>query len=488
MKETASYYYLNNEKNISSGKRKNPHAYIRDSLERSYLPPLEVFLERPQIVNLEELKLKTDIPSSIGPFTYTEAYKAQYPESIKQAITGLYREYNKAFIPLVEANREWPTDYQYCMTGPDNTPVNYFVQIDMVGLPDQYLEKAGNVSGKNLDIVLKRRIFEIENSLAMYGLMRNIFSQNGQESAFKSKFDTTLNFLRQRFGKPIALLATTEEKYQAMRETEFGKHSGNYLGSEEVKQISGFDRFFSPRKFLEHLAQNEGECDYLLYVRSSDPVTKLKKPETQVENPLLSVDEVRRVIKKNSITFNIDNPRWETGSEKRINDTKAYLPLMNMAYRIDSPEDAWTVTTIKNGQAPKVTLNERLQEYLLSYGFKMDDLTLNAKTLRAKPMQSSYGCYGHVLVDINNGKDRQEVKRGLRDRGPYLIQPEMTTPVVINSKNGQSFTYIDRNFFSTNGAEYQFVGGFRSLMPLQSMEAKQKRIHGNSATVWVEIA
>lgn len=450
-------------------------------------PEFESFIRDPQRVHLGDLSQRHDIPSTKSPFTFATEYKAAYPETIKTALGKIYSEYNRAFIPLVDANREWSSDYQYCMTGINSTPVNYFVQIDMVGLPDNYLAATRNLPSEKMQQTLKKRIFEIENSLAMYGLMRGIFKSGERESAFKNNFDYALDSLRNRYHMPIALLAVTEQKHQAMRETEFGKQVNEALTDDEVKQISGFDKLFGPADFIKYLEQNNGECNYLLYARTSDPVDKLKKPGTIVENPLLENDEYRRIIKANAITLNIDNPKWEAGSPRRINDTKAYLPIMGMAHQINTPEDAWRATVVKNGQPPVITLDDQLEHYLSSQGITEAKLKSGQDLLRAKPMQASYGCYGHISVRLDNGKHRQEVRKGLKERGPYLIQPEMQTPVMINITDGQTYTYIDRNFYSIDGENLVFMGGFRSLMPLTSQEAQQKRVHGNSDTVWAEI-
>src|SRR3989344_8941089 len=88
-------------------------------------------VETPAVVVLGPVVENADIKSSMGPFRSFPEYKAEYPEVVVKALGNLYQEYNHAFQPLVEANREWDTDYQYCF-GPDGKPVNYFVQVDMV--------------------------------------------------------------------------------------------------------------------------------------------------------------------------------------------------------------------------------------------------------------------------------------------------------------------------------------------------------------------
>lgn len=426
--------------------------------------PLQVTSE-PQMAKLGRVVDRTDIRSSMGPFHYLPEYTVPYPETVTKALSEIYAEYNLAFDPLIKANREWDTDYQHGMHGPNRTPSNHFVQIDMIGLPEDYLKTAANLDIDSVREDLKGRIFEIENSLAMYQLLIKIFAQNDQDSRFGSKFRRGLDIVREINNRPIALLAVTDQKYQAMKESEFGKADNETLSNEEIREMSGFDTFFGPADFINHLSQNGGESDYLLYVRSSDPVSKLRKPNTEVENPLLSDETLREVIKKYAVTFNIDNPEWPTGDNRRINDTKEYLITMGMAFPISADTDLDT---------------EEFRKYLILRGYDLE-----GAGLRAKPMQSSYGCYGH-LRSIEK-KFRQELRREIRQRGPYVIQPEMQTPVILNETDGRTYTYIDRNFFSSDGKNFEFMGGFRSLMPMDSIEAQKGRVHGNGSTVWAEI-
>lgn len=65
-------------------------------------------------------------------------------------------------------------------------------------------------------------------------------------------------------------------------------------------RLSGFDAFWGPQQFLDHLGDKN----------------------------------LRRIIKANSLTFNIDNPEWGVGDPRRINDTKRYLPAVGTAFEI----------------------------------------------------------------------------------------------------------------------------------------------------------
>lgn len=404
-----------------------------------------------QTAKLGNVVTRTDIKSSLGPFKFLPDYKIRYPETVIKALGELYHEYNTAFSPLVEANREWPEDYRYSrLTG--NIPINFAVQIDMVGLTQEFLDAAPRMNADDIREVLRHQIFEIENSLAMYTLLEGGFSRPDWVSFFKGRWRKTLAKLHKRLGKPIALLAVTYEKYAAMRETEFGRREGETLSDAEVQELSGFDCLMGPAGFREHLMNNGGKCAYMLYARTSDPVTKLKDPKIQIEHPLLADPEMRRIIKAHALTLNVDDPAWSPWDLRRINDTKAYMPTLGMA---------------------SVILNEQQVRQDVH--------------LRAKPMHGHYGCYGHVTGTIMEAKFRQELRRNIQLRGPYLTQPEMKISTITNASDGASFAFIDRIFLASMGGKPELLGGFRDMMPLDSTEAKAGRIHGNGSAVWAEI-
>lgn len=447
-------------------------------------------------ITLGQVEVRSNIRSTAGPFLILPEYKRQYPQVVAEALANLCTEYNRTFDTIVAANREWETDYQYCMSRPNGVPINSLVQIDMVGLPDEFLYTAPQFSVAEVRDVLRGKIFEIENSLAMYSLLEGVFTQREQDSFFKQQFRAALDRLRQMHGKPIALLAATDEKYAAMKALEFGKQSTEPITDEEVQVLSGFDRFFSPEEFKLHLAQNSGACRYLLYARTSDPVAKLRKPSVQVEHPLLANDELRRIIKANAITLNIDAPN--TDPIRRINDTKAYLSPMGMAFAVQPETDLRGLfspeffTYLAQGgayaaytDAPIISVE--FAAYLRTQGLDPAAIESGKLSLRAKPMRGAYGCYGHFRGVLGDQGFRKELRKGIRGRGAYVLQPELQTPTVVNRSDGQAFTYIDRNFLSLDKEGYRFMGGFRSLMPLESTEASEGRIHGNVSIVYAQI-
>ena len=407
--------------------------------------------------------VRTDIRSLLGPFQTLPGYVTKYPEVVVEAMGNLYSEYNRAFTPLVAANREWETDYQYCL---GDAPINWCVQIDMVGLPETFLEEVGGMPEGIVREILRKGVFEIENSIAMYQLLENLFPWDERDSFFKTCFRALLDGLRRQFGRPIALLAVTEPKYRIMLESEFGRRVGACLTDAEVKELSGFDRFFDPYEFSHYLTSNGGKCKYLLYVRASDPVIKLQYPSFLVTHPLLSDDVMRRLIKENALTFNVDNPDWPVGDSRRINDTKEYMSPMGMAFPIKDMAELYS---------------PEFETFLRAQGCAKP----KAAMLRCKPAKGTYGCYGHVARVMRDGS--KALARGISQWGNYVVQPEMTTPVITNTDDGVVYTFIDRVFFGMVDGRPKFLGGVRNLMPTDTEEVRKGRIHGNSSAVYAEI-
>ena len=412
---------------------------------------------------------RADIPSGNGPYYSFPGYETVYPKVVIEALAKLYVEYNKAFASLVSANREWPDDYQYCMI--DGRPTNFAVQIDMAGLTDLFLERAGKLSVDEMVKLLRFQIFEIENSVAVYSLLRKLFPKGSHLSRFESNFDAVLNGIKKRFGrKPVALLAVTPDKYRAICVSEFGI-IGRDPTDEEVKALSGFDRLFSPDAFLRHLRENDGNCKYLLYVRSSDPIAKLKDPSAAVDQPLLGNDEVRRVIKAHTITMNVDAP--DMRYDRRINNTKAYMWRMGMAHPIEDVDDLYGLP---------------FQWFLQGRGIDPAHVMRGTIPLRAKPLKGTYGCYGHVVDWMDTGFPRK-LRHEMNGRGGYVVQPELPAHIVHNTDDDSQYYVIDRIFFGIiKGGEPIFLQGFRSMMPIDSTEGRKGRNHGNVKTVWAPVS
>lgn len=428
----------------------------------------EAHLLREETVNLGLVNTRADIRSSLGPFYSFPEYKIRYPEAIIQGLGDLFTEYNLAYSHVVNANRESEHDYQYCI-GQNGLPINFFVQFDLVGLPKSFLHFADRFDPQQINSVLRSSIFEIENNLAMYSLMENIFTQ-GSDSLFKRNFRFALDQLRNLHGMPVALLAVTEDKYNAVKACEFGKGREEQLLDEEVQEMSGFDKLYSPQQFRQMFYRNGGKIDDLLFLRASHPVEQLKNPHNKARSKLLSHPGMRPIIKQHAITLNVDNPNLPVGHPGLIMDTKGYMPMMGMGDRVETYNDFLA-----------------LADQYLAAGHE-------GMRFRAKPEQGSYGAYGqHRLILLQNSFSDVDFTKGahlvddFERRGPYIIQPEKITPVIINQADGVPYTYMDRIIMSYTSGRPVFMGGFRLLLPVSSHEAQEGRIHGTPSTVHAEI-
>jgi hypothetical protein len=449
--------------------------------------------------DLGEVKTICQLKSVIKDVKTLPNYQIYYPPVIKEALANLFMEYNQAFKEIVARNREFPNDYRYCQNSNASAiplkkaaPLNYIVQVDMVGLTDNFLSLAQDCSEAEVRESIRQGIFEIENSLAMYQLLERIFARDGEVGAFSPKFREVLDEIREVHKKSIAILAVTEEKLKSIRAMEFGREDERVLTDSEVLKLSGFDALLGPQDFLEHLSKNSGECRYLLYVRASDPVEKLKNPAVMLDNPLLENPRLRSIIRANTITLNVDGPN--SAARDRINDTKEYLLKMGMGFKVDSIGSLIDVELVQAiaKKVGKVVLEEKMlspefKDYLRGVNINPQQLLSGEVLLRGKPLRGCYGCYGHVRGHLGMSEFRGELTRGIKKSGEYVIQPEIKTPTIKNLKDGTRYTFIDRNFLACTGGEVKFLGGFRTMISVDSNEAKRGRIHGSQDSVYGEI-
>lgn len=409
-----------------------------------------------------------NIRSTLGPFHRLEGYRRYYPMVVVNSLSSLYREYNAAFASLMKANQEREYEYGPIFNGNGNSASIPFVQIDMVGLPDKFLADVESYREEEVTELLRHKIFEIENSLAMYPLLEGIFSYDGYDSEYKMCFRKHLDNMRQKYGKPIALLALTNEKLASMRATEFGKTDGEILTDEEVYANSGFDTLMGPEDFVSYLNQSGGKCGYLLYARSSYPLGMIKHPDQKRYPEILWDPEIRSIIKANAITPNIDNPPFSKRADKKgvfdtrqkgmVNDTKAYMEPMGMGTNVFHIEDYNDV-----------------EEQYVQQGVSM---------MRLKPMYGSYGCYGHMRAPVGE-VDLTLLAKNIHARGPYVVQPEVTVPAVI--VEGNEYVYIDRVFMAYSENNPRILTVVRNLLPVYSEDADQGRIHGGSDALYGEV-
>ena len=134
------------------------------------------------------------------------------------------------------------------------------------------------------------------------------------------------------------ILTLSEEKYRAVLQFDAGIPEGAEKDLEKIRRNTGFDNIYGPAELQR--AYEIGE-ENLYYVRASLDRERLKNPDGNFENDLLSEKGLRDYVKQRSLTFNIDAPDSDFASI--INDTKEYMPEMGMGYIIESLDDIFTL-------------------------------------------------------------------------------------------------------------------------------------------------
>jgi len=421
-------------------------------------------VKKDELFNLGTVVTRHDIPSTLGPFEFASNCETVYPPNVIETLNQLVEEHARVFSQFIPANTENNNlAYRHCpiIAGKFVEP---FFQVDIAGLSQDVLGNTNTESAENLMEILRGRIFEFEPSIAMYGLIETF----GGAGTLGIKFREHLNVLRKIHNRPVVLLAPTFEKFEAMREEEFGKTANEPLTTGEVNTVSGFDGLWGPNEFLNHLKENGNSCKCLLYVRPSDPISKLIDPKQKVPNPLLDDPSIRRVIRNNAITLNIDNPDWPINDPRRIKDSKAALPLMDMGFEVNSINDLIS---------DQGFLTNKFNCFITLHNLSP------VSFFRAKPMRGVYGGYGQRVIRPSNKMGVNWLKNSLDLRGPYIIQPEIEPLIIKDRTSEQPFAVMDRAFFSTVRGFSEFIGGIRILIPTDSNEAKRKRLHGTDAMI-----
>ncbi len=386
----------------------------------------------------------------------------EYPQSIIESIQRNLSRYSETYAMLVNRDRSFndtPSAYEVGDSDEGNF-INLGIQVDMAGLPKAILDIADQLSEAVLDQFILERVFEFENSLAMYNFMRLIFSDDDRNSTFRDVFDGLLQKTREVHGNKRIVIATlNEQKYEAIRTGELGLLPNDPdLDQSEIQERIGFDDVYSPQRLKDHLftiklikeqirdAEQNGDHELLptlrsrlqeadnviFYSRASLPVAKLGDPKVKIEFPEIVGDsELLDILRERSLTPNLDTP-ISRNYLLPLNDTKEYTELMDMMYvvrdyrdifseevieqidanqlRKDRPANqdplSWAIKTfvdvrnrsLNKGEVIDMTsiLNPRFIGYLNRKGFEIKQGNL----LRTKPLTESYGAYGHEQITL----------------------------------------------------------------------------------------
>ena len=411
-----------------------------------------------------------------------------YPPQVTEALIELYREYIHYFWELVTASTE--NEVQYPIIWQEWATVSNFVQIDMTWIPQWFIDHIENeqTSPQLIREVLRKKIFEIENSLAAYSLLSWIWS--AEESEFNTWLQKWIASIEQTTWKPVILLCLSDEKYDSVMRFDLWFSNPDDYNPQEIKERFWFSDIYWPKDVLKALEDNE---DVLFYTRSSLSMDELKAPSGAITESLLKNKEVYEYIRSRSVTQNIDNPNseWQT-----TNDTKKYMPQMWMWFAIKSIDDILSFEYITYLQWKQKNpfqwrmYNDKFVTYLRSYGYSDEDINSWEIEFHAKPQDLAYGVYGHVAWNISDGKKRKLLQKWFKDRGTYIIQPRLTRSSYTDSDTWTGYIYIDRLFFyyDFERQEIKSMWGFRNHMPVESNDWIKWVVHGWPQTVYAPIS
>lgn len=416
---------------------------------------LNDLVSNPLAVNFGETHVLQEIPSNLSPFLTKPDKVVEMPPEITAALLAITAEYNQVFSGLVKENLEIPKAYQYAYNPETQEYINYGFQIDMRAIPESFFEILKDEDFETIKEVLKRCVFEWEDSFAMLNLLRMQFAENG-ESVFSSNFDKIFDLIRLTHGKPIALLPSTPEKFQSILESELGVQDQSQVTDAEIRKVLGYDTVLNPLEFQRMCEQGRGD-DYLLYVRSSIPTANLRNPNLERPRTILDDPLLREKILENAITLNIGV----------LNDTKRGMLGMGLGLHVNSENFA---------DSERITY--LMRELCESYG-------LNTELMhgRFKPLDEAFGCYGHETTKIPcTGKSKQKVKKHLKEMGPYIIQPEM--PTTQFELDGCVYNANHRNFvgFNLESQKYEPIDGTMFIQP-HNDKARVQVVHGSRESI-----
>lgn len=436
-------------------------------------------------------------------------YKIHYPSSLIEGYKIACEQYDQQFMKLVGRYKIWETDYQYA-------PFTLAFQVDGPAYSDDFLERTQYMSPTVIAEFITKRVFEFEANIAAYGLNGRLWPDGTTNQTWQA----TLENVRHRTGKKVAILAGSEQKLNEMMLYEMGVKRGQCISPEAVRSLTGFDAFLGPNDLVSVYQQYQGsDCPYVFFGRTSRPKSWLRNPSSNVDEGFLAYPEILRYVRAHAITHNFDGPKLSLNHPSILMDSKEALVMVGAAYLVTQPSDIYSQEFLKylsdngidmsdiaegilnRGEKNKLgeiflkfpatnLLSESLNNHLQTRGIDPDLIASGEKKVRAKPLKQHYGIYGHEVGPVNRARFLNELVEQIRVRGYYIIQPEFSNLHIVDSNNPQeSYVAIDRVFF-IRGADGQLypMESCRSLMPAQSYEGKKNNVHEGSYTRCARIA
>lgn len=501
MRELEIRYGINSNGQTES----NPLSEESNSVLRFY----EQTIATPQVVDIGPANKMSPMYEGETPPLALREYEVYYPKSLVEAYRIACEKYDQQFMKLVERHKIWSSDYQYASS-------TLAFQVDGPAYSDEFLNRAQFMSPTVLAKFITKRVFEFEANIAAYGLNGRLWP----EGTTNKTWHTTLENVRQKTGKKVAVLAGSEQKLDEMVLYEMGVTMNQALFAETVRSITGFDAFLGPNDLVSIYQHYQGnECPYVFFGRTSKPKSWLRDPDSYVDGGFLAHPEILRYVRAHAITHNFDDPKLPFNHPSIIMDSKEALAMVGAAYLVIQPGDIYSQEflkylgdngidmgeiihgTLSQGKKNKLgglflnfpsayLLSESLNSHLQTRGIDPALIASGEKKVRAKPLKQHYGIYGHEVGSINRAKFLNELMEQMRMRGGYIIQPEFSNLHIVDGTNPhESYVAIDRVFF-VRGADGQLhpMESCRSLMPAQSYEGKKNNVHEGPHTKCARIA
>ena len=295
----------------------------------------------PDVMDLgPKKKLEPRYVGDKSPFALREL-SVEYPKALNEAYEILAEEHDAAFMRIVEKYKEWTTDYQFAKN-------SFGFQIDGRAFSERFLKYVADKKPEDIAKFLKIAVvFEVENNIAAYDLNSRLWPYGTRNETWHGG----LEGVRGKTGKKIALLASSEEKYNALLRSELGLEPEDNLPSEEeIRLRTGFDAVWGPEQLIGHFNNQRDkvvdgvvDSDYLFFGRTSRTTEWLKDPNhTVVKEPFLEDPILRRYVRAFAITHNFDNPALSLGDPRIFTDTKAALCAIGGAYRVTGLQDIYS--------------------------------------------------------------------------------------------------------------------------------------------------
>jgi hypothetical protein len=130
-----------------------------------------------------------------------------------------------------------------------------------------------------------------------------------------------------------------------------------------------------------------------------------------------------------------------------------------------------------------------LEQYLLAIWVDANTINTGDLIFRCKPVEWSYGAYGHVRLRIQDAKSRRKLRDAMQQQSTYLLQVEHQAPIIVNIANNKNYRWIDRVFMSMDSAgNIEFMQWFTNIIPADNDEAKKNNIHWGRLTEYGAIS